>query len=808
MLSESQIYLSHAELLSWVTDLDIIINNLISTYKNELWVLQLLYLYRYLNSINLNSLFSTNLIVHCVWLTLSTLSYSAKDQIWWLPHKKWWLRKIVQNDMMSRIYKRMQHINNKLSAWNTQAVIVNKTENSKSTDELQITFNYSNVKENMSENYIKLFSKIYDYLSDSQHKIFFQVNIKHEYFSVILHSENRHVFVFIILSIEQLQSMRMSQDSRIADHTMSELMNITLKLISESLSESSLLYNNSDDSSQLAFYMNDIFSEHIDFESQFSFLKNHFLLWIEWVRLTLLFKKLQLFVNHITAFEVDHYIERKIFIREAWIVNIIQWLISKNVIRVQSFLRDVEIIKRWVKNFAEIVYSLSQLTEDHSWQWTESELLFFKILWIKYVIRVAVHSINWSLIIYLYTDTSEYADNLVITQYQLIDDNFRSVEVSIIYDFFTFSVAERKYHIYKQKLCAMIKFAFKYYYLLQNLNQETIIYTDHKSLVHFLKLSLHDEIYSHWAAKLRELYIKIMHIKEKRNTVTDNLFCIIFHWENCLADDTVQSIQNHLNCESSKWVWKNNKNSFNTFLKDLSELKKIEVIENESLHSLSVFVLENSVFWDTDYLCSEWFNQIYQYLYTDNLSDDLSVPFLRKCLNYCLNKEIWLWVTRRELNLLCVSETKVAAVLQKTHNYSDHWEKKNIILKLRELVYWLSQSTDVKKYIQRCLSYVWHYSAQWSQLLHSIVTHCLFQLMIMNFIRSLQRSISADQKYILHIMNYFSCYSVTYLSQTADASDVIKTLNNLFHHFSKSDVFYIDRDQHFENQLMKDYFKE
>ena len=489
-------------------------------------------------------------------------------------------------------------------------------------------------------------------------------------------------------------------------------------------------------------------------------------------------------------------------------MNITQWLISKDAIRVQSFLGGIGIIRRWVKNFAEIAHPLSQLTENHSWQWTESELLFFEILWIKCVTRVAVHSIDWSLVIHLYTDTSEYAGDLVITQYQLIDGNLRSVEVPIIYDSFMFLIAERKYHTYKWELCAMVKFAFKYYYLLQNLNQEAIIHTDHKPLVHFLESSLHDGIYSHWAAKLRELYIKILHIKRKRNTVADDLSHIIFHWEDCLADDTVQSIQNHLNCRGFKWVWKNDKNSFNTFLKNLSELEKTEVIENESLHSLSVFALEGSVFWDTDYLRSEWFGQTYQYLYIGNLSDNLSAPFLRKCLNYCLNEEAWLWVTRRGLNLLCVSETKVAAVLQKTHDHSDHWGKENIILKLRELVYWPSQSTDMKKYIQRCLSCAWHYSAQRFQLLHPIVTHHPFQLMVMNFIEPLQRSTSAGQKYILHIINYFSCYSVTYPSQTADASDIIKALNNLFHHFSKPDVFYIDRGQHFENQLMEDYFKE
>ena len=116
MPSEPQTYSSHTKLLSWATDLGIVMSNLISTHENELWVLQLLYSYWHLNDTNLDSLLSINLIVHCVWLIPSTLSYSAKGQIWWSPHKEWWLRKIVQDDMIGRIYKRMQHVNDKLSA--------------------------------------------------------------------------------------------------------------------------------------------------------------------------------------------------------------------------------------------------------------------------------------------------------------------------------------------------------------------------------------------------------------------------------------------------------------------------------------------------------------------------------------------------------------------------------------------------------------------------------------------------------------------------------------------------------------------
>ena len=56
-------------------------------------------------------------------------------------------------------------------------------------------------------------------------------------------------------------------------------------------------------------------------------------------------------------------------------------------------------------------------------------------------------------------------------------------------------------------------------------------------------------------------------------------------------------------------------------------------------------------------------------------------------------------------------------------------------------------------------------------LYHSVI---LLYLLYGDFdIRSLKKTISADLKYILHIMNYFSQYFMTYLSITVNASDVI-----------------------------------
>ena len=151
-------------------------------------------------------------------------------------------------------------------------MIIDKEENLKPTNELRITFNYSKIKEDMLESYLELMSKVHNYLSDLRHKTFFQADIKHEYFSVILHSEDRHLFAFTISEIEQLQSTRMPQEFKSAGFTMLKLINIMLELISELYLESSLMYEESSGPASITFYMNDLFSEHSDFKSQFTFL--------------------------------------------------------------------------------------------------------------------------------------------------------------------------------------------------------------------------------------------------------------------------------------------------------------------------------------------------------------------------------------------------------------------------------------------------------------------------------------------------------------------------------------------------------
>ena len=115
-----------------------------------------------------------------------------------------------------------------------------------------------------------------------------------------------------------------------------------------------------------------------------------------------------------------------------------------------------------------------------------------------------MNEIDLTLIFHFYCDAFEYAAELTIIQIQMkhlknskltIEDDFE--KVSIVYDSFAFNKTQRKYSIYKKKLCVIVKFAVKYDYLCKHSNNTTIIHIDHRSLTHFLFSNSHEEIYDH-----------------------------------------------------------------------------------------------------------------------------------------------------------------------------------------------------------------------------------------------------------------------------------------------------------------------
>ena len=811
---------SPASLEEWAADVKLTLGDLIPTPGDRIRVLSLLWRYRHLNATTLEEIPATDLIVHRARLKPGTRPWSIPKQRRWAPHLEWWLRKLVQQGLDSGIYERTQAANGELSAWNAMAVLVDKVENPGPDDEPRLTFDYSHVHEDMPGSFMELASKVHDYLSDPRHGVFMQADIKHGYFAIPLHPDDRHLFAFTISGLGQLQPTRAPQGSGSSGFTMSELMNYTLGPIPYPDPEPSLLHTYTTgpdvEPPSASFYVDDIFGGQRDYESMYQFLYHHFFPRIEWAGLRLSFKKLRLFVPSIVALGVEHVVGGTLKIRKERIAKIACWPVPQDATGVRSFLGSVGITRRWVKNFSEIARPLQVLTGRVPWVWGESQQLSFEILRIKCASAVSMHGIDFSKEVHIYTDASKFGSGCAVTQSRVEPDK-GLVEVPIIFDSYTFNVTERKYPIYKKELCAVMKFVTKYDYLFRNPCLPGVVHTDQKPIVQFLKANQHEGIYGHWAMRLRNLSIKIVFIPGARNKVADGLSRTIFDSPGCEDNERVRTLKDEFDRQPDKalWVWKDGKGGFDHFLSSLDMVDKDEVVQQGTLRGLSVFGLEvtptkSNFSWETAYCTSRWFGRQYAFLVYGHMPvDSEATPtksFFTNILNYRVDRSGVLWKNHQGRVLPCIPESMVSRVLYTAHDLSGHWGKAGTLAKLTGYSYWPSLSTDVEQYIKGCLECARHAPSTRSQPLHPIVVLRPGQLMGMDFIGPLEGT-SHGNKFILHVQDYFARFSAAEASPTADAPDVIRFLTRTFDLLFTPDAFYFDRGQHFDNEDVRSFLR-
>ena len=361
-------------LKDWIAFVELILNSFIFNETNKHKMLCLFYRYRHFNDIDLTNLSCIDLFIHKVRIKFDIKSINIIIQKRWSIHIEWWLRKIITNDMKKKFYELIESTNDRLSRWNVKAVIMNKIENSTSENKFRMIFDYSRVNEKLSNSYLELFSKIHDNLSNSRHRYLFATNLKHVYFTISFHFDDKHYFFFTIFDIDQMQSTRMQQNSQSIDFIMIELTYRVFDALSFFIKKFLLLHSNDSISlSMLTFYMNDFFDDFANFDEQYDFFKKHFLSRIKWARLRLLFKKLRLFAEKIRALSVTHFVNDYVRILKERIIKIICWLVFSNQSDVRDFLNIVNIIKLWIKNFAKLIKSFTRFIDKIEWRWQQSK---------------------------------------------------------------------------------------------------------------------------------------------------------------------------------------------------------------------------------------------------------------------------------------------------------------------------------------------------------------------------------------------------------------------------------------------------
>lgn len=706
------------ELEAWVEQLSLqpVLGPLIPTKEDRLLVLRLLYQYRHLNGEDFTNLPCTDLITHRVCITPGTKPFSARFQKRWPAHTEWWMRKLVQDGLLGGVYELTEPANGRLSLWNARAVMVDKSENPKPDDEPRMTFDYSRVHEDLPGTYVELSSKVHDHLSNPSHGCLFKADLKHAYLTVPLHPDDRQYFAFTISGIGQCQPTRMQPGSKSAGFTMTAAVYKGFGFIPPPNPEPSLLH--SDDPSippPLSFYTDDFFGGFKDFQSQFSFLRDHFFPRIEWARMVLSFRKLRLFADAIEALGVKHCVGGHVYIRDARIAKVAVFPTPLDQSGVRAFLGTIGITRRWVKNFTELARPLNRLTGKVEWRWTEQEQLSFEILRIKCSVATSIHGLDLSAPCHFYTDASLHGAGLCITQFRspaeaLCNGGSQLVEVPIAYDSFAFSATQKLYPTYKKELCAIVKFCTKYDYLCKHPYNTSVIHTDHRPLIHFMKSDLHEGIYGHWADLLRRLNIEIKYIPGPRNKVADGLSRTLFYTD--MKDACVEACGRQLGEHGPKWIWKDGKDGFEAFLKGLDASTRGEVIEQGTAHGASVFRVQAMAGqvgdWGPAYLASDWFKDVYQIHTADDLSFALPHSATR-ALDYRVDKSTGiLWKCHRNAWLPCIPESKVLYVLRMVHDQAGHWGKAGTLAKLRGYAYWPDQAQDVERYLAGCMECAKH----------------------------------------------------------------------------------------------------
>ena len=321
------------------------------------------------------------------------------------------------------MYERTVITNDRISQWNAAFVLISKTNQAES----KLTFNNHFVYEKFVENMIKLAQRTHDLLNRSNHRTFFSTNMKHDYWEILIHLENRHYLIFHVSNIDQLQSIRMSQSIRISSFTFIELMNIVFEFISKSNSESSLLHAIiHTTSSNIFFYIDDIFEDHKTFKKQYDFLETHFFSRILWVQIKISFFKLKIEIIEFKTLNQIHRIDEILNVKHKFIDKIRNWSVSQNVIAVRSFLETIQFMKRWILNFDELQRSFQRLCDNKiKWRWFESEDLSFQMLkqLCSNVMNMFDH--DFSLFCEAYIDASTYDEDIYIRQLQ--KDEMKSI---------------------------------------------------------------------------------------------------------------------------------------------------------------------------------------------------------------------------------------------------------------------------------------------------------------------------------------------------------------------------------------------
>ena len=198
---------------------------------------------------------------------------------------------------------------------------------------------------------------------------------------------------------------------------------------------------------------------------------------------------------------------------------VLDWPVPNSLKQVQGFIEFCNFYRRFIKDFSKIVRPMLKLTrKDAPFQWDSNCQKFFELLKSRITSASVLRHYDRSRKAVLKTDSFDYVNGGVLSQY---DDEH--VLHSVAFYSKNLLSAECNYEIYDKELLAIIKCLEHWRPELESTELLIEIFTDHKSLEHFMSSKELTRRQVRWAQKLSEYNFKIMYQTGPRNVKADAL---------------------------------------------------------------------------------------------------------------------------------------------------------------------------------------------------------------------------------------------------------------------------------------------
>ncbi len=194
------------------------------------------------------------------------------------------------------------------------------------------------------------------------------------------------------------------------------------------------------------------------------------------------------------------------------------WPSSKQVKKVQAFLRLTNYYQKFVPNYAKIAEPLTQLMrKDKKWHWDKEQKNVFHTLKESFSGTAHLRILNSTCKKILKTNASDFAVGACL--YQIEDGQQRF----IAYQSRKLSELEERYEVHDKELLVIVKALQDWRPYLADTEKSIQIYTDHKNLRNFATMKQLNWRQVHWAKQLADYEFQIHYKKDNENGEADAL---------------------------------------------------------------------------------------------------------------------------------------------------------------------------------------------------------------------------------------------------------------------------------------------